>query len=66
MKYGIFCNTPGVPLARDVGRKRALEMLLTGEFIDAQAALAYGLVNRVVAPEKLDEEVATLARSIHR
>jgi enoyl-CoA hydratase/carnithine racemase len=64
VKYGIFCNTPGVPLARDVGRKRALEMLLTGEFIGAQAALDYGLVNRVVAPEKLDEEVATLARSI--
>jgi len=64
VKYGIFCNTPGVPLARDVGRKRALEMLLTGEFIDAQTALDYGLVNRVVAPEDLDEEVATLARSI--
>jgi enoyl-CoA hydratase/carnithine racemase len=64
VKYGIFCNTPGVPLARDVGRKRALEMLLTGEFIDARAALDYGLVNRVVAPEKLDEEVAALARSI--
>jgi enoyl-CoA hydratase/carnithine racemase len=64
VKYGIFCNTPGVPLARDVGRKRALEMLLTGEFIGAQAALDYGLVNRVVAPEELDEEVATLARSI--
>ena len=64
VKYGIFCNTPGVPLARDVGRKRALEMLLTGEFIDAETALAYGLVNRVVAPEKLDGEVSSLARSI--
>jgi enoyl-CoA hydratase/carnithine racemase len=64
VKYGIFCNTPGVPLARDVGRKRALEMLLTGEFVDAGAALDYGLVNRVVAPERLDEEVAALARSI--
>ena len=64
VKYGIFCNTPGVPLARDVGRKRALEMLLTGEFIDAQTALAYGLVNRVVAPDRLDAEVAGLARSI--
>ena len=64
IKYGIFCNTPGVPVARDVGRKRALEMLFTGEFIDAKTALAYGLVNRVVAPEKLDEEVSALARSI--
>ena len=64
VKYGIFCTTPGVPLARDVGRKRALEMLLTGEFIDAQTALAYGLVNRVVAPDSLDAEVAGLARSI--
>jgi enoyl-CoA hydratase/carnithine racemase len=64
VKYGIFCNTPGVPLARDVGRKRALEMLLTGEFIDAEAALSYGLVNRVVPSERLDEEVTRLARSI--
>lgn len=64
VKYGIFCNTPGVPLARDVGRKRALEMLLTGEFIDAETALAHGLVNRVVAPESLDAEIAKLARSI--
>jgi enoyl-CoA hydratase/carnithine racemase len=64
VKYGIFCNTPGVPLARDVGRKRALEMLLTGEFIDAPTALTHGLVNRVVAPEELDAEVARLACSI--
>lgn len=62
--YGIFCNTPGVPLARDVGRKRTSEMLLTGKFIDAATALAYGLVNRVVAPEQLDEEVVRLACSI--
>jgi len=64
VKYGIFCNTPGVPLARGVGRKRALEMLLTGDFIDAETALASGLVNRVVAPEQIDEEIAGLARSI--
>ena len=64
VKYGIFCNTPGVPLARDVGRKRALEMLLTGEFIDAATALAHGLVNRVVPPERLDDEVARIASSI--
>ena len=47
-----------------MGRKRALEMLLTGEFIDAPTALAHGLVNRVVAPDELDHEVARLARSI--
>ena len=64
VKYGIFCNTPGVPLARDVGRKRAMEMLLTGDFIDAAAALSYGLVNRVVAPERLDDEVASLVRAV--
>jgi enoyl-CoA hydratase/carnithine racemase len=64
VKYGIFCNTPGVPLVRDVGRKRAMEMLLTGEFIDAATALSYGLVNRVVAPDRLDDEIAKLARSI--
>ena len=64
VKYGIFCNTPGVPLARDIGRKRALEMLLTGEFIDADTALAHGLVNRVVPLDQLDAEIARLARSI--
>jgi enoyl-CoA hydratase/carnithine racemase len=48
VNYGIFCSTPGVPLARNVSRKRAMEMLLTGEPIDAATALAWGLVNRVV------------------
>ena len=55
---------PGVALARNVPRKHALEMLLTGEGIDAETALAYGLVNRVVPPAELDAEVARLARSI--
>lgn len=64
VKFGLFCNTPGVALARNMTRKQAMEMLLTGEPIDAQTALARGLVNRVVAPEQLDAEIAQLAQSI--
>jgi enoyl-CoA hydratase/carnithine racemase len=64
VKFGLFCSTPGVALARNVPRKQALEMLLTGEAIDAQTALARGLVNRIVAPDALDAEVESLARSI--
>jgi len=62
--YGLFCATPSVPLVRNVPAKRAMEMLLTGDFIDAQTALAQGLVNRVVAPEALDAEVEALVQSI--
>lgn len=64
VKYGLFCSTPGVALARNVSRKQALEMLLTGEPIDAQTALARGLLNRVVAGDALDVEIARLAQSI--
>ncbi|MCI3953680.1 MAG: Enoyl-CoA hydratase/isomerase, partial [Burkholderiales bacterium] len=64
VKFGLFCNTPGVALARNVSRKHAMEMLLTGEPIDAQTALARGLVNRVVNPAQLDDEIAKLTRSI--
>ena len=64
VNFGLFCNTPGVGLARNVSRKQAMEMLLTGDPIDAQTALARGLVNRVVPPEALDAEIATLTRSI--
>lgn len=64
VKFGLFCNTPGVALARNIPRKQALEMLLTGEPIDAQTALTRGLVNRVVAPEQLDAEIGHLAKSI--
>src|SRR5947207_14780458 len=64
VNIGAFCSTPGVALSRAVGRKHALEMLLTGEPISAQRAFEIGLVNRVVAPEALDGEVATLARLI--
>jgi enoyl-CoA hydratase/carnithine racemase len=64
VKYGLFCTTPAVGLARNLGRKQAMEMLLTGDFIDAETALARGLVNRVVPPERLDGEIETLAASI--
>jgi enoyl-CoA hydratase/carnithine racemase len=61
---GLFCSTPAVALSRNVPRKAAFEMLVTGDFIDAQQALARGLVNRVTAPEDLDAEVDRLAASI--
>lgn len=62
--YGLFCATPSVPLVRNVPAKRAMEMLLTGDFIDAQTALQQGLVNRVVTADQLDVEVEKLVRSI--
>jgi enoyl-CoA hydratase/carnithine racemase len=64
VKIGLFCTTPMVALTRAVGRKRAMEMLLTGEFIDAETAAEWGLVNRAVAPEQLHDEVMALARKI--
>ena len=64
INVGLFCATPGVGLSRNLGRKQALEMLLTGDFIDARTALQQGLVNRVVAADALDVEVDKLARSI--
>jgi enoyl-CoA hydratase/carnithine racemase len=64
INVGLFCSTPGVALARNVPRKKAMEMLLTGDFIDAQDALAHGLVNRVVAPDGLDAAVRGLAEKI--
>ena len=62
VRIGLFCSTPMVALTRNVGRKRAMEMLLTGDPIDAGTALAWGLVNRVVAPERLHDEVLEMAR----
>ncbi|WP_010460099.1 enoyl-CoA hydratase [Acidovorax radicis] len=62
--YGLFCATPSVPLVRNVPAKRAMEMLLTGDFIDAPTALAQGLVNRVVPADALDAEVEKLVESI--
>lgn len=55
-KGGWFCTTPMVAVSRSIGRKRALEMLLTGDTIDAQTAADWGLVNRVVSPDQLVEE----------
>ena len=64
VNYGLFCSTPSVALSRNVPRKQAMEMLLTGDFIDAETALERGLVNRVVAPEALDDEIAKLVAAI--
>lgn len=61
---GLFCGTPSVSVGRNVGKKRALEMLLTGQFVDAATALRDGLVSRVVSPDKLDEETTALATRI--
>lgn len=64
VNYGVFCSTPGVALGRNVPRKRALEMLLTGEPIDAATAFSYGLVNRAVPSDRLDAELEGLVQSI--
>jgi enoyl-CoA hydratase/carnithine racemase len=59
-KGGWFCHTPAVPVARSIGRKRLMELALTGDVIDAPTALDWGLVNRVVPDEQLDDAVAEL------
>jgi len=64
INIGLFCATPAVPLARNMLQKQAFEMLVTGDFIDAETACARGLVNRVVAPGQLDDEISRLAASI--
>jgi enoyl-CoA hydratase/carnithine racemase len=64
VNLGLFCSTPSVPLSRNLSRKAALEMLLTGEFIDAHEARQQGLVNRVVPEGELDATVTALASSI--
>lgn len=64
VKIGLFCTTPAVPLVRAVGRKRALEMLFTGEMISARQAEAYGLVNKVVPQDRLEAETQGLAKRI--
>lgn len=64
VNIGVFCATPSVALGRNMHRKHAMEMLLTGEAIDAQQALAYGLVNRVVPLSELDDETDKLATLI--
>ena len=64
IRVGLFCSTPSVPVSRAMGRKRALELLLTGEFIDAATAADWGLINRAVPADELDAAVQTLAESI--
>jgi enoyl-CoA hydratase/carnithine racemase len=64
VNLGLFCATPGVALSRNLGRKAAFEMLVTGDFISADEAKAKGLVNRVVAAESLDAEIELLAAAI--
>ena len=64
INVGLFCSTPSVALSRNLSRKAAFEMLVTGEFISADEARAKGLVNRVVDADRLDAEVDALAESI--
>jgi enoyl-CoA hydratase/carnithine racemase len=67
VKYGLFCSTPMVALARNLPRKPAMEMLLTGDFIEAEDALRLGLVNQVTAPDRLEEAFdALLARLLDK
>jgi enoyl-CoA hydratase/carnithine racemase len=64
INLGLFCSTPAVPLTRNVGRKRAAEMLFTGDFIDAETALDWGLVNRVVPADRVPESARDLAHKL--
>ncbi|HEY0615682.1 MAG TPA: enoyl-CoA hydratase [Candidatus Elarobacter sp.] len=64
VKIGLFCTTPMVALTRAIGRKRAMEMLLTGAMIDARTAAEWGLINRVVAPHELGAATLELAHRI--
>lgn len=64
VNLGLFCSTPSVPLLRNMAPKHAMEMLVTGDFISAEQALARGLVNRVVDADALDAEVEKLVQSI--
>ncbi len=64
INLGLFCSTPAVPLTRNVGRKRAAEMLFTGDFIDAETALDWGLVNRVVPADRVMESARDLANKL--
>jgi enoyl-CoA hydratase/carnithine racemase len=64
VSWGFFCSTPGVSIGRNLQRKHAMEMLLTGDPIDARRALEWGLVNRVVPADQLDAETAALAAKL--
>ena len=64
INLGLFCSTPAVPLSRNLGRKRAAEMLFTGDFIDAETALDWGLVNRVLPADRVMEAARDLAHKL--
>ena len=64
INVGLFCSTPAVPLSRNMHRKQAMQMLLTGDFINAQTAKQFGLVNEVVSAEELDAAVSSMAEKI--
>ena len=64
INVGLFCSTPAVPLSRNVLRKQAMHMLLTGDFISAKEAMASGLVNEVVAAAELESATHALAVKI--
>jgi len=64
INVGLFCSTPAVPLSRNMGRKQAMHMLLTGDFISAQTAQQYGLVNEVVVAQELESATLALAQKI--
>ena len=66
VNIGLFCSTPMVPISRSIGRKRMLEMLFTGDMIDATTAVEWGLVNRAVPGEQLESAVVELAERIAR
>tara|TARA_R110000782_G_scaffold178962_3_gene269795 strand:- start:3927 stop:4730 length:804 start_codon:yes stop_codon:yes gene_type:complete len=64
INVGLFCSTPAVPLSRNMHRKQAMQMLLTGEFIDAKTAQQYGLINEIVSVDQLESATLELARKI--
>ncbi|MBU0987321.1 MAG: enoyl-CoA hydratase/isomerase family protein, partial [Proteobacteria bacterium] len=64
VKIGLFCSTPAIPLVRVIGRRRAMEMLLTGRFVLAEEAQRFGLINRVVDPDGLAAETRNWAMEI--
>jgi enoyl-CoA hydratase/carnithine racemase len=64
IKYGLFCSSPAVPLSRNLSRKRAMRMLLTGDFIDAPTAVDFGLINEAVPADELESATRELAAKI--
>ena len=64
VKIGLFCSTPAVPLVRVIGRRRAMDMLMTGRFVSAEEAERFGLINKIVSPDKLAEQTRKWAMDI--